>query len=304
MPLCIILAARRLTGHGERLDTLLQRATDDLVNMMEDASLKHLPERLRSLRASIDLSYNRLSNSAKALFARMSFFPGGLSRGLGNLSQLLGDGWANAAEEVAHYALARYERTTERYTMLHPVMEYARKKLDESEGDDFRRRAAKFWMEFAQWQDLIMDVRPAAQEKVVELLELPDEPEVRRLLREQLRSAAFAAMIMEEDNLVHSAEWTFGIKEDETGFQIVGALQDYLSLRAGWYTQEHLYRLALTRRRALAEVDPPKYMPDVATTLNNMGNLYVKMGHHDEALKSYKEALEIKRKLVHVGTNL
>jgi tetratricopeptide (TPR) repeat protein len=45
-------------------------------------------------------------------------------------------------------------------------------------------------------------------------------------------------------------------------------------------------------------------MPDVATTLNNMGNLYVKMGHHDEALKSYKEALEIKRKLVHVGTNL
>ena len=96
MPLCIILAARRLTRHGESLETLLKKAADDLLKVMEDPQLEHLPPRLRSLRASLDLSYAHLSEPTRELFARMSFFPGGLFGKLDPLSKLLGDGWTGA----------------------------------------------------------------------------------------------------------------------------------------------------------------------------------------------------------------
>ena len=292
MPLCVILAARRLTRHGESPETLLKKAADDLVKTMEDPSLKHLPERLRSLRASLDLSYNRLSEPAQEVFARMSFFPGGLFRGMEDMWELLGDNWAEAAEELARYALARYDRPADRYTMLLPVMEYAREKLDAGEGDDFRRKAAEYWSEFAWWHGMIMDVRPAVEEQVAQRLSLPDDPEVRRMVRSQ----SFATLTAEEDNVVHAAVWSLRAG-DEVGLGMVDALIDYLDLSTGWYTQDRLYRLALPLRRQLAESDPQEYMPDVARTLGNMGKLQQEMGHPDEALEHYKEALVTYREL-------
>jgi tetratricopeptide (TPR) repeat protein len=292
MPLCVILAARRLTGHGESPETLLKEAADDLMRIMEAPELKHLPERLRSLKASLELSYRHLSDSAQELFARMSFFPGGISRKRDDLWELVGDDWDDAAEELARYALARYDRPEQRYTMLNPVMEYAREKLDAGEGNEFRRSAVEYWAEFARWHGLMMDVRPAAQESAAKLLSLPDEPEE----REMVRSESFAMLAMDEDNIVYAAEWALRAG-DEVGIGIVDALEDYLRLSAGWYTQEQLYLLALALRRQLAESDPEEYTPDVAGTLNNLGVLLRNMGDPDAALKHYAEALEIRRKL-------
>jgi tetratricopeptide (TPR) repeat protein len=171
-------------------------------------------------------------------------------------------------------------------------MEYARERLDAGEGDEFRRSAVEYWAEFARWHGLMMDVRPAAQESAAKLLSLPEEPEE----REMVRSESFAMLAMDEDNIVNAAEWALHAG-DEVGIGIVDALEDYLRLSAGWYTQEQLYRLALALRRRLAESDPEEYTPDVAMTLNNMGVLLDTMGDPDAALVHYQEALEIYRKL-------
>ena len=295
MPLCIILAAHRLRVQGKTLDVLLKEAEDDLVGVMSDPKLKSLPPRLRSLAASIDLSYRHISEQARELFAQMSFFPGGLLGGL-DLFELLDDNWRDDAENLTNYALARYDRLVDRYTMLNPVREYAQKKLDETEGDEFRRRAAEYWVEFARWNDLTMDVRPFARERLAQRVELPDDPEEKQKAHEALRLEGFAAFTAEEINLVHATEWALGVGE-ETGLGMVNSIQDYLELRARWYTKERLYRLALSLRRQLAEDNPEEYLPDVAMTLNNMGNLHAQVGHPDKALKHYEEALGIYQEL-------
>jgi predicted ATPase len=293
IPLCVILAARRLIRHGENVGTLLKNAADELLEVMESSELRDRPERLRSLRASLKLSYDYLSEPARGLFARMSFFPGGLSRKL-DLWELLGENWKELAEgEITRYALARYDRDTDRYSMLHPVQEYAREKLDAGTADEFRRKAAEFWADFARWHDLQMDVRPSAQKSLEQLIKLSDDPEERGRQREALRSNAFLAMKAEEANLTHAAEWAMKAGE-ETGLGMVDSMMDYLNLSAGWYTKERLYRSALELRRKLAESNPEEYLPDVAMTLNNMGNLHDDMGHPDEAMGCYQEAIGIR----------
>ena len=299
MPLCVILTARRLRRHGENLETVLKKTADNMLEIMNDPELDHLPKKLRSLRASLDLSYKHLSESEQRLFARMSFFPGGLSRKHDDMWELLGDNWEDEAEKITQYALARYDRSEERYTMLNPVMEYAKEKLDEGEDDEFRRKTSEYWADFARWHNLMLDIRKIAQrtgqQEAAELDLLGDSAEQQKQ-REDLHEQSFSMLAMEEDNLVDTAEWAMK-ENEETGLGIVDSLEDYLRLSAGWHTKERLYNFALELRRQLAKANPGEYLSDVAMTLNNMGNLHWNMGRLDEALKEYEEALEIYLKL-------
>ena len=54
----------------------------------------------------------------------------------------------------------------------------------------------------------------------------------------------------------------------------------------------------MTIRRDLAAHDPGAYRPDVAQTLNNLGNLYWDTGRLADADKAYSEALTICRALL------
>ncbi len=245
---------------------------------------------------SLDLLFNGLSEPAQQLFARMSFFPGGLFRGFNDLWELLGDSWEDTAEEITNHRLAKYDKSTDRYTMAEPVTDYAREKLDVGEIDDFRRRATEFWAEFVQWYDLMLDVQLAAKKEEAETLTLPDDPEERQSELESLRSNSFAMIAVEEDNVIHAAEWAMSVG-DETGLGIVDSLEDYLDLRDQWHTKERLYRLALSQRRQLAAARPDEYMQDLAGTLNGMGKLSGKMGKIDNAKQCFQEALRIYRDL-------
>jgi len=59
------------------------------------------------------------------------------------------------------------------------------------------------------------------------------------------------------------------------------------------------YDEALKISRTLAQEDPATYLPDVADTLNNLGDLLTDQNLLDEAHKDYDEALKISRDLVH-----
>ncbi|MBW1616097.1 MAG: tetratricopeptide repeat protein, partial [Deltaproteobacteria bacterium] len=58
-----------------------------------------------------------------------------------------------------------------------------------------------------------------------------------------------------------------------------------------------LYKEVLQIYRGLAKVNPQAYLPYVANTLNNLGNLQQENNKTKEAFESHKEALQIRREL-------
>ncbi|MDE2216731.1 MAG: tetratricopeptide repeat protein [Planctomycetota bacterium] len=60
---------------------------------------------------------------------------------------------------------------------------------------------------------------------------------------------------------------------------------------------ENAYLDALNICRKLAEDNPDAYLPDMATTQNNIGNLYIALNRFDDAEKVYLDALNVYRKL-------
>ena len=59
----------------------------------------------------------------------------------------------------------------------------------------------------------------------------------------------------------------------------------------------NLYEMVLKELRELAKQNPEAYNPDVARTLNNLGNLLNNTNHLKQAQAYYEEALEIRREL-------
>jgi tetratricopeptide (TPR) repeat protein len=64
-------------------------------------------------------------------------------------------------------------------------------------------------------------------------------------------------------------------------------------MRTSWTPRAKPYEEALKIRRQLAEKNPDTYLPYVAKTLNNLGNLHAKENHMGEARQVLDEALKI-----------
>jgi len=54
---------------------------------------------------------------------------------------------------------------------------------------------------------------------------------------------------------------------------------------------------AVEKHRELAKKNPDAFLPDLAMSLNNLGNALSELGRREEALAATKESLEIRRKL-------
>jgi predicted ATPase/class 3 adenylate cyclase len=143
LPLAIELAASRtrLLSAGALLRRL-ERRLPLLTGGARDA-----PERQRTLRGTIEWSYELLDDDAKQLFARLAVFAGSFS--------------LDAAEEVCDASLDSLSALVDlsllksigedRFLLLETIREYAAERFGElDDGDEIRRRYVEFFLAFAE----------------------------------------------------------------------------------------------------------------------------------------------------------
>jgi len=151
LPLALELAAAKVR--------LLEPAAllSRLDQALSTAWARDLPERQRTMRATLDWSYELLKESERMLFRRVSVLAGGFS-----LEGAEAVGATKIPEEVLGLLGVLVEQSLvmveppvagseTRYGMLEPVRQYASEKLTESgEGEETWRRHAAFFLDLAE----------------------------------------------------------------------------------------------------------------------------------------------------------
>lgn len=142
LPLALELAAARVKVLSS--SQILERLEERLPLLSGGA--RDLPDRQRTLRATIEWSYEPLSEDERRLFRRLAVFAGGCR--------------LEAAEEVAEADLETLQslvekslvrHTGERYWMLETIREYAVERLEETgEREELRRLHAEFYVFLAE----------------------------------------------------------------------------------------------------------------------------------------------------------
>jgi predicted ATPase/transcriptional regulator with XRE-family HTH domain len=146
LPLALELAAAKVRFLDPA--TLLSR----LDRALSAGWARDIPERQRTVRATLDWSHDLLSEPEKALFKRLSVFAGGFTLEAVEAVGAAGDVAAEDALESLGRLVEQSLVTAEldgdgmRYGMLEPVRQYAREKLEESgdAGETLRQHAAFF----------------------------------------------------------------------------------------------------------------------------------------------------------------
>ena len=150
LPLAIELAAARTRVLSpDQLLARLQQALPVLTGGRRDA-----PERQRTLRATIEWSYNLLSTEEQLLFARLGAFAGSFRV---ESAEAACDVALDELEAlVEHSLLRRWE--SGRLGMLETIHELALEKLEDSgEADGVRRRHAEHYLQLAESANLSVD---------------------------------------------------------------------------------------------------------------------------------------------------
>jgi predicted ATPase len=145
LPLALELAAARtaLFSPKQLLERLSQRL--DLLKGERDAD-----PRQQTLRATIEWSYDLLSEEEQTLFARLAVFVGGCTY---EAAEAICDAEPDTLQSLLDKSLLR-KRESElgpRYWMLESIREYAVERLEESgEAAELRRRHAEFFLALAE----------------------------------------------------------------------------------------------------------------------------------------------------------
>ncbi len=222
LPLAIELAAARakllppgavLARLGDRLSLLTSGARD-------------LPDRQRTLRATLDWSYDLLSDTERLLFARLAVFAGGWTLEAAEAVYDIDD----EAEVLEHMSalvdksLVQQrvsDRHEPRFTMLETVREYAMELLRESgELGRLRRRHAAYFLKLAEEEE--------------------------RASQGPLQRVWLARLETEHDNFRAALSWSLAPQGDtEMGLKLTGALSHF------WYVREHHSEARMWLQRAL-----------------------------------------------------
>jgi tetratricopeptide (TPR) repeat protein len=144
VPLAIELAAGRLRSLS--FADLAARLGDQLTVLARHRSAGRDEARHRTLRMTLDWSYDLLTEDQRALARRLSVFAGGFRLDAveavcgGDLDVLDG------VDELVAKSLVTFDGTTARYRLLEPLRQYLAERLDETAATDVVRRAHAEWV--------------------------------------------------------------------------------------------------------------------------------------------------------------
>ena len=251
LPLAIELAAARVKVLGPQ--KMLDRLSDRLKLLARGA--RDLPERQRTLRASMEWSHALLEEGEKILFARLSVFAGGRTlEGIeavcateGSLPIDVLDG----VESLVDKSLLREEEGPggePRFVMLETVHEYATEKLEESgEAEELRTRHAQYFLALAEEAE--PELKGPRQFEWIERLEA------------------------EHDNMRAAFSWLFEVGDIELGLRLAGALRRFWHVRG--YFDEGRRRLeqALAKNSRTSAAARAKALDAVGGLAHDQGDI-------------------------------
>jgi tetratricopeptide (TPR) repeat protein len=248
---------------------MLKRLTSRLKLLTGGA--RDLPERQRTLRATIEWSYALLDEGEQLLFGRLAVFSGGRTlQAIEAICDAEGDLPVDALEGVSSLldkSLLRQEEGANgepRFVMLETVHEFAREKLQESkEADEIKRGHAEYFLTLAE--EAYPELRGPNQLEWLERLEV------------------------EHDNLRAALSWALKRKEVEVALRLGGALWWFWSVRG--YQSEG--RRWLEQALAMEGRGSPEVR---AMALAGVGWLAEQQGNLDRVKEVCEQGLEL---LVH-----
>lgn len=280
------------------------------------SSVRDLPERHRSLRATVDHSWKLLNTEEKGILSRLSVFHGKFRR--------------EAAEEICRASLAVLAslrdkmllyRTDEDFYHLHEfIRAYARERLEASgEATAIQRLHAKYFVELSEAARA--QIRGPEQRRWLERLE-QDHDNIRAALAwsthpshhaVELGLRLCAALAYFWDMHGYASEgrrWLLAALElpappsdESTNTNLEG--EAYIALRikvlvasGGLATLQGDYEAARSfTREALLLCQQTGNKTYMATCLNNLGNTEVHLGNYTRALAFHEQALDLRREL-------
>src|SRR5215208_2864722 len=264
LPLAIELAAARIKMLPPR--AMLHRLGSRLKLLTGGA--RDLPERQRTLRATIEWSYALLDEGEQLLFGRLAVFSGGRTlEAIEAICDAAGDLSVDAFEGVSSLldkSLIRQEEGPNgepRFVMLETVHEFAREKLGESgEAEEIKRAHAQYFLTLAE--QAFPELRGPDQLEWLERLEA------------------------EHDNMRAALSWALEHKQVELALRLGGALRLFWSMR-GYQSEGRRWlqeALAMDGRAS----------PEVrAMALAGVGDLASEQGELDRATQACQEGLEL-----------
>lgn len=262
LPLAIELAAARTRVLSpaallSRLDSLLPVLTGGPVD---------LPDRQRTIRASITWSYELLSDVERLLFRRLSLFAGGWTME-GAEAMLPSVELLDVLGRLVEASLVVGDSARDRYRMLEPVREYAFEVLDACrEAGEVRDRHAAFY------RALALDAEPGlkAGEQLLWLKRLEEE----------------------HDNIRSALSWLLG----QPGSGRAEALRVAASLGRFWYLRGHWSEGRDWLAKAIA-ADPGGARADRAKALEGAGLIAQFQNDYEQAAAYLDEGAGLYRTL-------
>ncbi|CAA9434270.1 MAG: hypothetical protein AVDCRST_MAG03-3511 [uncultured Rubrobacteraceae bacterium] len=265
LPLAIELAAARIRFLGPT--ALLAR----LDRALEASGARDLPERQRTMRATLDWSHDLLDEPERGLFRRLSVFAGGFdfdaAESVGEDRGPDGDDVLVLLGRLVEQSLVLAEPVEGgpgiRYRMLEPIRQYALEKLEEAGAQETRRRHAEHYLALAE------RARPH--------LNGPDQcPWLDRLEGEIY-------------NLRAAIGWSLGGGDPEVALRLVAELWWF------WYKRGHLTEGRRWLEEALGRSATPG--PARAEAFNGAGVLARNQADYDRARALLTEGLALQREL-------
>jgi predicted ATPase/class 3 adenylate cyclase len=254
LPLALELAAARASvlSPSQILDRLSQRL--DLLKGGRDAD-----PRQRTLRATIEWSYELLTRDEQRLFARFAVFSGGCTL---EAAEEVTDADLDTLQSLVDKSLLRH--TEERFWMLETIREYAAERLEDSgEGDELRRRHAEHFLALAE------EAEPS-------------------LFAES--TASLDRLEREHDNLRAALDRLEASGESQRALRLAGAVSRF------WYRRGHLAEGGRYLENLLAA--DGRSTPARAKALNGAARLALHTGDYAALRVRAEEALALHRALV------